>query len=57
MPSATAIGTKKMGSADKPAHAHLRRFITINNYVNITIIMHFWRKSLEAARKDAILWI
>ena len=29
---------------DKPAHAHLRRFNMINNYVNIIVIMYFWRK-------------
>ena len=37
MPSATAIATKKKGSADKPSHAHLRRFNVIYNYVNMII--------------------
>ena len=32
---------KKKGSADKPAHAHLRRFNIDDNYVNITVIMYF----------------
>ena len=52
IPKATAIATKKMGSADKPAHAHLRCFYTIDNYVNIVIICTFdASKPLEAAQK------
>ena len=41
MPSTTAIATKMKGSADKPAHAHLRCFSIINNYANIIVIMYF----------------
>ena len=44
MLSATAIANKKKGSADKPAHAHLRPFNIINNDVDIVVIMYFWRK-------------
>ena len=40
MPSATVIATNKKRSVDKPAHAHLRRFNVINNYVNIIVNMY-----------------
>ena len=34
-----------MGSADKPADAHLRRLVNIiNNYVIIVVIMYCWRR-------------
>ena len=46
MPSASGIATKKKKkkSADKPAHAHLRRFNITNNLLDIIVIMYFWRK-------------
>ena len=37
----TTMATKKMGRVDKPTHVHSCRFIIINNYVNIIVIMYF----------------
>ena len=56
MPLTIVIATKKMGSTDKLAHAHLHCLNKITNYVNLTGIMYFWHKyAIRSSSKDTQL--